>query len=180
MKNVNLQNVDEAKEYQRLVSGGYICKITSVEDVAGKEYLKIEYDIADGEFKDYFKHLFEAKTFWGGKFIKSYKETALPFFKAFITAVENSNKGYKFVDDEKSLIGKLMGLVLGEEEYVGNDGSTKTRLYVSQVRSVESIKKNDFTIPELKRLAPHQGGQVKENTGFMNIPDGLDEELPFN
>ena len=59
MRQVNLENVQEAGEFQRMPSGGYVCKITNVEDVpidpkTGKgDYLKIEYDICEGEFKDY-------------------------------------------------------------------------------------------------------------------------------
>lgn len=184
MKNVDLTNVEEAKEYVRLAAGGYICKITKVEDVPGKEYLKIYYDIAQGDFKGYFTDLMDAKNFWGGTFIKSYKETALSFFKAFTTAVENSNPKYKFDNDETKLVGRLVGLVLGEEGYVANDGSSKNRLYVKETRSIDVIKNKQFEVPEYK---PCPGGRQVGSTpssvdsnGFMNIPDGIDEELPFN
>lgn len=184
MKNVDLTNVEEAKEYVRLGAGGYICKITSVTDVPAKEYLKIEYDVAQGDMKGYFQDLFDSKKFWGGSFIKSYKETALSFFKAFTTAVENSNPKYKFDNDETKLVGKLVGLVLGEEGYVANDGSSKNRLYVKETRSIDVIKNKQFEVPEYK---PCPGGKQVGLTpssvgdGFMNIPDGsMDEELPFN
>ena len=85
MKNVNLQNVEEAKDFERLPAGGYVCGITAVEDVADKEYLKIEFDIAEGDFKNYYRDLYQSKAFWGGNFVKSYKDKALPFFKGFIT-----------------------------------------------------------------------------------------------
>jgi hypothetical protein len=178
MKNLNLENVEEAKEYQRLVAGGYICKITKVEDTPDKEYLKIEYDIEQGEFKDYFKNLFAAKNFWGGRFIRSYKESALSFFKSFTTSVENSNNGYKFDNDETKLVGKLVGLVLGEEEYNANDGSVKNRLYVKETRSVDSIKKGDFAIPDIKYLV-NKPQQAATGDGFVNADTDL-EELPFN
>jgi hypothetical protein len=183
MKNVDLSNVEEAKEYVRLGAGGYICKITKVEDVPNKEYLKIEYDVVQGDFKDYFKNLFEAKKFWGGNFIRSYKETALSFFKSFTTAIEKSNSNFKFNNDETKLVGKLIGLVLGEEGYIANDGSSKSRLYVKETRSVDAIKNKEFEVPEYK---PCPGGKQVGPTpssvgdGFMNIPDGIDEELPFN
>jgi hypothetical protein len=183
MKNVDLANVEEAKEYVRLGAGGYICKITKAEDVPDREYLRIEYDIAQGDFKDYFKDLFEAKNFWGGKLIKSYKVTALSFFKAFITAVEKSNAKFKFDNDETKLVGKLVGLVLGEEGYIGNDGSSKSRLYVKEVRSIDVIKNGEFEVPLYKPCAgesTYKSAPVADNNGFMNIPDGIDEELPFH
>ena len=191
MRDLDLANVEAATEYKRLSAGGYICKITKVTDVpmnqnTGKgDYLKIEYDVTQGEFKNYFSDLFASKDFWGGSFIRSYKESALSFFKAFTTSVENSNKGFVFGNDEQKLVGKAIGLVLGEEEYNANDGSMKNRLYVKDVRSVDSIKKNDFEVPELKMLAGSQSTSrpIPNQTagdGFANIADGIDESLPFN
>ncbi|HWT74349.1 MAG TPA: hypothetical protein VN258_06485 [Mobilitalea sp.] len=178
MKKIDFNGVEEPKEYTRLVAGGYICRITLVEDVPEKEYLKIEYDIAVGDMKDYFKNLNDAKGFWAGKFIKSYKETALSFFKGFTTAVEKSNAGYKFDNDEKKLIGKLVGLVIGEEGYIGNDGSSKNRLYVKDVRSVDSIKNGDFEVPAYKP-APAQQPSLSQANNFMPTGDISDDEMPF-
>ena len=59
MKRIDMSNVESAKDYKRLVPGGYVCKITGVKDVANNEYLEIEYDIAEGEFKDYYLSLFQ-------------------------------------------------------------------------------------------------------------------------
>lgn len=182
MKNINWNDVQEQQEFKKLVPGGYICKITNATDFPSKEYLKLEYDVAVGEFKDFYKNLFEAKNFWGGNFIRSYKDAAHSFFKAFLTAVESSNKPYTFNNDERTLIGKYVGLVLGEEEYQANDGSVKTRLYVNQIRSIDAIKSKDFDVPALKELSNNQNSASKPTVsgdGFMNIPDGLDEELPF-
>ena len=153
MKNINWNEVEEAQEFEKVATGGYVCGITAVEDVAGKEYLAIEFDIADGPLKNYYRGLYEAKGFWGGKFIKSYKDKAQKFFKGFITAIENSNKGFKFDNDETKLKRKLVGLVLSEEEYKAKDGSIKTRLYVSDIRSVDKIKSGDFEVKPLKKLA---------------------------
>jgi len=153
MKDINWNNVDESQEFSRLLPGGYVCRITAVEDVPEKEYLKIEYDIAYGEMANYFRGLYERANFWGGRFVKSYKEKALPFFKALVTSVEKSNPNFTYKNDENTLITKLVGLVLGEEEYQANDGTVKTRLYVDNIRSIQAIKDKDFKVPELKKLS---------------------------
>jgi len=176
MKDLNLANVQEAQDFERPVPGGYICSITSAEDVADKEYLKIEYDFAEGKFKNYYRELYEAKSFWGGSFVKSYKEKALPFFKGFITAVEKSNKEFTFNNDETALKRKSVGLVLGEEEYEAKDGTIKTRLYVDQIRSVDAIKKGDFKIPELKKLP---ATFATPNSNYESVPLPDDKDLPF-
>lgn len=172
MKNVNLQNVEEAKDFERLPAGGYVCGITAVEDVPDKEYLRIEFDIAEGDFKNYYRDLYQSKSFWGGNFIKSYKDKALPFFKGFVTSVENSNPGYKFDYDESTLKRKFVGLVLGEEEYLGNDEVVKTRLYVAQIHSVDKIREGKFEVPKLKKLA-------QDNSGFQPVANVNDDDLPF-
>lgn len=175
MKNINWNEVEDVIEYERLSAGGYICGITAVNDVSDKQYLKVEYDIADGKFKNYFKDLYDSKSFWGGSFIKSYKEKARPFFKAFISSVEKSNRGYIFNNDETTLRGKFVGLVLGEEEYYANYGQIKTRLYVADVHSIDKIKSGNFKVPTLKTLTPTQ------NTSSADfVPAGLaDENLPW-
>lgn len=155
MKNINWTSIEENKEYDRPIPGGYICGITAVEDKEDKELILVFYDIVEGKFKNYFKNLEQAKSFWGGKFVKSYKETALSFFKGFLTAIEASNRGFvanNFDGDVSKLKNKYIGLVIGEEEYLSNDGDIKNRLYVAEVRSVDRIRSGDFKIPELKKF----------------------------
>lgn len=179
MRNLNLASVEEIKEYKTVTPGGYVCGITKVEDLTDKEYIKVEYDIAEGDNKNYYRELFDSKGFWGGKFIKSYKEKALPFFKAFITAVTKSNKGFVWNDDEKTLVRKLVGLVLAEEEYQANDGSIKNRLYVAQVHSVDKIRSGDFIVPALKLMNGSAKPAATNTQGFAEVSEEEDEDLPF-
>lgn len=184
MKKQNWDAVQEAAEFERPTPGAYIARIVRVEDNEEKEYLKVEWDFHEGKFKGYYKDLFEARDFWGGSFIRSYKEKALPFFKAFKTSLEASNRGYFFDEDRlDDMRGKLIGIVLGEEEYRKNDGTVGKRLYVDQVRSVKAIQDGNFKIPELKKLAPATNtapscGSVANGTGFAELSDD-DGELPF-
>ena len=176
MKNINWNNVPDPVELPRLTPGGYVCRITVAKDVPEKEYLKLEYDIAEGEFKGHWNELYKAKSFWGGTFFRSYKEKALSMFKGFLTAVKESNPGFVFENDEKRLEGKLVGLVLGEEEYRKKDGSDGTRLYVANVRSVDKIRKGDFVVPPKKLL--QEGGSMSNN-GFFPTNDVEDDDVPF-
>lgn len=184
MKKLDLSNVNEAGNSTRLPAGGYICRYTNVTDVSDKEYLRMDFDIAEGEFKGYYKDLEERAGFWGGKCFRSYKEKALPMFKRMCTAVTKSNKGYVFDgdknSDETTLIGKLVGIVLGEEEYEANNGETKTRLYVAYECSTDSIKKGEFKVPALKTLdKPTAAPSVTGNEGFMQVPDSESDGVPW-
>lgn len=179
----NYENVQASSgEFARPSAGGYICKIMDVEDVPmnaqGKgDYLRIEYDIADGEFKGYYKEQFDR---WGGNwnasFIRSYKEKALGMLKHFTNCIEQSNAGYEWDWNEKGLIGKVVGLVLGEEEYQNNAGEIKTKLVVKNVATVEDIKNGNFKVPAPKKLAVESS--TNDFAGFTAFED-LSGDLPF-
>lgn len=167
-------------EFARPNANGYICRIIDVQDVPigadGKgDYLKISYDIADGEFKGYYKEQFDKfGGNWFASFIRSYKEKALGMFKHFTNCIEQTNTGYVWDWNEKGLVGKFVGLVLGEEEYIGNDGGIKTRLYVKDIKTVEQIKSGDFKIPEIKKVKAEMS---IDDTGFIPMPNN--DDLPF-
>jgi len=181
MKQVNLANVQEASESKRLPAGVYICVIRNVEDVPDKEYLKVTYDIADGEYKGYYDDLRANHPDWGwvGAYVKSYKEKALPMFKRFCTAVSRSNAGFVFDggavnSDERTLIGKRLGIVLQEEEYYGNDGEVRTRLSVAREFPVDELSKQK--VPTLKKLQQEK----QDANGFVGINNNSsNEEIPF-
>ena len=179
----NIAAVQEAGESKRLPAGGYICKYTSVEDFPDKEYLYMEFDIADGEFKEYYKELADRLDFWGGRCYRSYKEKALPMFKRMCSAVTKSNKGFIFDGDthcdESTLVGKKVGMILGEEEYVGNDGSIKTRLYVVREVAVDDIKAGKYKVPDLKKIEGAAVTPTADDNKFMNLPEDGSEEVPF-
>lgn len=155
----NWENIKENSGFEKLPVGGYIIKILNVQDVAEKEYLKVSFDIADGEYKGFFKKQYDEDNRgkdkkWpnAGSFVRSYKSTTESMFKGFVNAVENSNKNFKFDFDEKKLVGKQVGIIVGMEQYLNQKGQVRERTYVSAVRSVDTIKKGDFKVPELKLL----------------------------
>ena len=147
-------------EFMKPQAGGYVCKIVDAEDVpldaaTGKgDYIRINYDISEGQFAGFYKDQFDK---WGGSwsatFVRSYKEKARGMFKHFTNCVEASNANYKWDFDELSLIGKDVGLVLGEEEYRNAAGEAKTKLVVKFVKTVDEIRNGDFKVPEIQKLA---------------------------
>jgi hypothetical protein len=173
MKNVNWETVQD--EIRRPVPGGYAAKITHVEDNEEKEYLKIEWEFAEGEFKGVNQETADSFGFWPMPFFCSYKEKALRFFKGFKTAVEMSNRNFVFKNDPQSLVGKYVGVVLGEEEYLNSKGELKTRLYVAEKRSGKAIRDGEFEIPAIKRLSPETNAAARN---FAMIEDD-DADLPF-
>ena len=179
----NWDDIQEASgEFERPAPGGYIARIVTVEDNEDKEYLRIEWDFEEGEHKGDNAATFNRAGFWPIVLIRSYKETALGFFKAFKTSVELSNPKYIFsTRDIHSLEGKLMGVVLGEEEYAKRTGEIGTRLCVYQVRTVKAIRDGDFKVPKRKQLAQTQSRNTPYSGGGPGFSDRNedDDECPF-
>lgn len=186
MKDINWKDVEESKAYARLTAGGYICKIVDVTDVPLNpvtqkgDYLIVLLDIADGKFKDYGTETEKrtGKEFGYIRVFRSYKESALGMFKSFLKNIERSNpdrfKADLFDNNEKVLIGLNIGVVLGEEEYIGNDGNVKLRTYADSLTSTDNIRKGKYKLPELKK-AQQAAAPV---TSQKPEPED-DEELPF-
>ena len=168
-------------EFERLPAGGYVIKITAVqdEDAPDKQYLRIVYDIAEGPEAGRYKNE-DPDNDYRHAFIRSYKDTALGMLKAFLNAVDETN-GTKLGEtvedglDEQALVGKTLGVVFGYEEYVANDGNVKERLYVKSCMSADRIREGDYKVPDFKRL--------KTKPSASPVPEGFtaltDADLPF-
>lgn len=103
-------------------------------------------------------------------------------FKTFNTCIEHSNTGFTVQWGDNfgaQFKGKKIGGVFGivEEEYNGErKKKRKLRWFVS------SDKAKDAEIPTEKLLPPDNSTPFgpADSDGFMNIPEGIDDELPFN
>lgn len=181
----DIQAIEDGQGYDSPAPGGYIVKITEVEDREEQEGLLISYDIARGDYTGYAADTELRAGFWPLRTWVSYKDSALRFFKGFITCVEVSNPNYHFsTKNVQGLVGKYFGVVLGEEQYRKKNGDVGIRLYTAQRRSGQAIKNGDFKIPDLKPLKENQGGgsvtaaSGMAGGGFMDLADD-DGKLPF-
>ena len=144
--------IDEAGEFKKLPAGIYGVVITGIKNVVEGEYFEITCDIVKGEYANYFKTQVEAGFNDGSKTLRSYKEKALPFFKAFITAIEKTNPGYQWDWDETKLVGKKVIAVFGEEEFEAKDGTVKVATRIQEFRSLEAFQQGKLKVPPLKKL----------------------------
>ena len=115
-------------------------------------------------------------------FVEDFDGNCSRQLKALVTSAERSNAGFTVQWGEdfcKCFVGKKIGGVFGEEEYISGDDvkkSTKLRWFTSVDKVV------DAEVPKLKEIPAEKRPQAQQatNDGFMTIPDGIDEELPFN
>lgn len=181
-------------EFKTIKPGGYICKILSAKTEVtrtGREQLIIMFDIAEGEFKNFYQEQYAKRsasnsdTKWQGIYRQltgGETDKTNPFFKGMIFSIEASNNGYKWNWNEASLKGKFFGGVFGQEEYENSKGETKVATKLMFIRSTESIR-NGVEVPEIKKLR-HNGDShgFNDASQFGNdvLPDVFpEEEIPF-
>ena len=108
-------------------------------------------------------------------------------FKTFITCVEHSNSGFTTQWGDafaKQFKNKKIGGVFGPQmDYY--DGKEKEKRVLRWFISVDKVA--DAKIPEMSETQAYKNhingyapGSTPAGDGFMNIPDDIDEELPFN
>lgn len=180
MRNLNLSNV---RDTSKLTAGGYVMKVADVTDVESKEYLKVELDIAEGPYKGYYQNLFSNYGFWGLTLYMSYRtDKAKEMFKGHIQAFKASNPSFVWQDDaendENTLKGCIIGVVLGEEEYNANDGSIKKTLKVYKTMPADEIRRGNYTIPKCKKLESRNASNEVVDTTAAFVPVS-DDDMPF-
>ena len=187
----NMSNVNAAGNYPRPVPGGYIMEINAVNNNPQKEQIEICLEFTDGDLKGYCAQIKDRFGFWSARCTKSYKDKALPFFKAFIEAVQASNADTTglvigdFEDiDETKLVGKCVGVVIGEREYDGNDGTRKKAIdwYNASFVSAEDIFKGNYEVPELRITGTK--ATVTEAVDVVDMSSNFlgpvsDDDVPF-
>lgn len=160
--------------------GGYVAKIISVEDHPQEKYLQLELDISEGEYKDCFTEAWKTWGNWpamGSTRVYYNTEKAIEYgFMPFIGAVQESNGGFGFNNDEKTLKGKTVGIIIGEREYLSRDGEVKIAKNINRFRSAEAIREGKFRMPKLRELPEDQKPKSNPLDGFTEVDDS---DLPF-
>lgn len=183
--NETVQNYNDGS-FEQLPAGVYCCKICQVKDEPDREYLYLEYDIAEGEHKGYFERLSDRAGFWGGRIYLSYKDKAESIFKRALKAINVSNGSYIFNpygdgknSDEKTLIGKIFWVVLHEEEYERNDGSIGTRITASATAFIneQQAKEGKFNKKLLEKTSARKRDNAPTTAETPDFMDAVDN--PF-
>ena len=192
-----LKGYESAKPYseqERLPAGGYILRVLNVEYQENDwgDVIILSFDIAEGEYKGFYNENYENQASEDKKWKGNYRlrvpaddgadEDAWKQrrFKTIIAAFEDSNNGFHWDWDEQKLKGKVIGGIFNNKEYDYN-GHTGFFTNCHSLTPVEKIRSGKFKIPEDTLLRHNEGAaQAVDNNGWMNVPDGIDENLPFN
>ena len=184
-------------DFRGLPIGAYECVIMDARvnhnEQSGKDTFKVSVDIASGEFKDYFRKMYENDTRidrkWNNNAVKylSYTGDNVAYFKGFIKTIENSNVGYTWDWDETKLKGKKVCGVFQYEEYEKQDGTKGIKVRLNKFRSLDklkeievsdSVKMLDGTYKSYDDYMESQERKA-ENIFGENLVEISSDDLPF-
>lgn len=173
-----------------LPAGGYVAKILNakVDEYSWGEVLVISFDIAEGEYNDFFSKQYKENTRedkkWKGNFRLTVPNEGNQYFdsqkRAFgnaIWAIEESNPGYHWDWNESALKGKMVGVLFRNFEWEMDDGRSGWSTECCTFVSVEDVRTGNFKQPKdkpLKRKESYSSNQFSEMAEIDST-----EDLPF-
>ena len=195
MKNLSKsKNYEEAQAYsnvEKLPIGAYVLKIQKVKYEEGQngmsDVIVFAFDIEQGDFKDFFRRNFEGQTQEDKKWKGTYRlyvpkddgseqdTWTTRRFKTVMNNFEESNTGYVWNWDEKTLEGKLIGAIFNEKEYDFNGRHGFFTNCYSLV-STTQVTSGSCKIPEPTML---KGNSQATTTDSSFLDKNGEEELPF-
>lgn len=179
---------------EALPVGGYVAKVmgAKVEEYSWGEVLVISFDIAEGDYKDFFSKQYRANPNddkkWKGNFRLNVPNESNQYFdsqkRAFnncMWSFEESNKGYHWDWDENKLKGKIIGVLFRNKEFEKTDGTTGWFSECCSVTDATSIREGNFKMPKDKPLANKPAPQTTQTSSAPNadFEEIGDEDLPF-
>lgn len=169
-----------------LPKGNYVCKILSIEegkDKHGHTGVRIFFDIAEGEYKDFYSNKYKDDdredkkwandaTYWLGVPYDDCPGYVQDGWDSFWANVEDSNNGYVFDGNEKTVKGKTFGGIFRNEQSEYKDNVyDHTKLFRTCI--AQDIRDGKVTWVPKDKLVP--GGV---NADFSSAPVD-DSDLPF-
>ena len=196
----NYDNTQAAGEFTPVELGGHkliIKQVTEATSKAGKPMIVVLFDFAPddkqpGYFMEQFKNDIRPDKKWPNQatnyiLTEDSDGNCNRSFKTFMTCVEHSNKGFetKWGDNfGQQFKNKLIGGVFGPQMDFYDNKEIQKRV-LRWFISVDRIA--DATVPEMSETQAYKNhkngypaGATPSGDGFMNIPDGVDEKLPFD
>lgn len=192
------------QNFEQLPKGAYVVKIIGVKEdkwPSGDKCLKIAYDIAEGPYNGYYNNLFEQRkrnnenAQWpiDGVFTLNVPEDnsderTWTNWNTFFADLEDSNNGFVFDGDPKKLKGKIIGgkfrIKQSRAKRPNKNGeytifNNTEMLYTCVAEDVRHGKAGRLPNDKLISTAPAATSGNSGVDGFLNIPEGAEEELPF-
>ena len=185
------------RTFEALPKGAYVIKILSAKTTQsswGEDQIAIAFDIAEGEYKDFYKGQFDRNTSEDKKWpIDAIYYLTIPHdgcadyvvtnYDSFFADLEDSNNGFVFSGDEKTLKGKVIGakMHIKQTEYNGNIYDHTRMKWSCVADDVRKGKAGRLPNDKLVDTSGTSGNGFSADSyaagGFSNSDD---DEIPFD
>lgn len=191
-KTKDWDNVKAFGQSQRLPKGAYICKIMGAEVIWNGDGIKVSYDIAEGDYKDFYANDYRGQTgedrIWKGSFVlyvpkedgSRKDEMTKRRLRTFTDHLEDVNNGYHFDWDEQKWKGKMFGGLFRIRQSRDRNDSSKIwdNIEPNAFTSFENIRSGNYTLPDDYLVDAGKSSKAPSANDFVNM-SGSDEDLPF-
>ena len=186
------------KSFSQLPKGAYVVKIIGAEIAkwpSGDEYIKIGFDIAEGEYKDFYTKQYKAapeptdgkKKVWPYDAVfnlnvpnDNSQDYVKQNYDTFFADLEDSNDGFVFDGDLKKLKGKVIGGKFHNKQSE-NNGNVYDHIVMKWTCVADDVRSgNPGKMPNDKLIGSGRAsGNSSGDDDFMNVGDGIEDEVPF-
>ena len=202
MPSFNKNNRRKTGSYKPLPKGAYVIKIMNAKEGEwqdGRKRLEISFDIAEGDYAGFYKKQWESSretnpaAVWPYDAVYSVNipdgtdERTQNNWDYFFVDVMDSNGGFEYGGDPKTLKGKIVGGKFRIRQKKANNGKVYDHTEMAWSCTVESVRDGKALeyLPEDKMVAgytPSSPSTTVDANGFLDIADGADEDemLPFD
>lgn len=199
----NYENTQAQGEFIPVELGGHylvIKEVLETKSKGGKDMIKVSFDFADndkqpGYFERAFKDDIRPDKKWPNQatqyiLVNGDDGNCTRNFKTFITSLEHSNTGFETEWGDEApnwplqFKGKKIGGVFGEQMdyYEGRELEKRVLRWFVSVDKVQDARVPGMSETQAYKdhINGYPGGSKPVGDGFVGIPEGIDEELPFN
>lgn len=185
----NKENRKTVSNYEQLPKGNYVCKIMGIEEVTsknGNRGIKVSFDIAEGDYKDFYTKKYQADdredkrwspdaVYWISIPYDDCPGYIQDGWDTFWANVEDSNNGYVFNGNEKTVKGKTFGGFFRIEQTEYN-GRIYDHTRLAKTCIAQDVRDGKATWSPKDKLLDQSSGS---NDDFIAIPESAPVDLPF-
>ena len=170
------------KSFQLLPKGAYVVTIKNAKEEkwpSGDEVIRIAFDIAEGEQKGFYQAMFDSNANEDKKWpADAIFNLNVPNWNTFFADLEDSNGGFVFGGDIKTLKGKLIGGKFHnhQSEYNGN---VYDHIQLKWTCPADDVRNGKPGRMPKDKLITGSSPATTGSDGFMSVPEAADDEVPF-
>ena len=187
----------KSNTFEQLPKDAYVIKIMGAKEdtwPSGDKVVRIAFDIAEGKYMGFYQAQFDRNTNEDRQWpydavfnLNVPNDNSQPYvwdnWNTFFADLEDSNGGFIFDGDLKKLKGKVIGGKFHIEQTAKNGNvydhtKMKWSCVADDVRNGKAGKLPNDKLIGTGHTAP-KASNTSEMDGFLSIPEGCEEELPF-